>query len=114
MGKNHFSPMNCFKSAFRNVLSTRFPTMAKATSIPRLRKSATMSWITWHAVESMETTGVISKTMYSVGLTSMRSLTYVNNMSLTKDAFAKYNEEPMRQMKTLGMKVPLLSCFMFR
>mmetsp|Transcript_40213 Transcript_40213/g.87676 ORF Transcript_40213/g.87676 Transcript_40213/m.87676 type:complete len:324 (-) Transcript_40213:840-1811(-) len=75
VGKNHWSPMNFFSLALRIVLSTRFPTIAKAVWMPRLRKSETMSWMMWTAVESRLMTGVISRIRYSVLLTSSRSFT---------------------------------------
>mmetsp|Transcript_26943 Transcript_26943/g.78194 ORF Transcript_26943/g.78194 Transcript_26943/m.78194 type:complete len:213 (+) Transcript_26943:607-1245(+) len=75
VGKNHWSPMNVFKPAFRKVLSTRLPTMANAIWMPRWRAVLTTSWRTWMAVESRLTTGVISKTIYSVRFTASRSVT---------------------------------------
>mmetsp|Transcript_33809 Transcript_33809/g.101892 ORF Transcript_33809/g.101892 Transcript_33809/m.101892 type:complete len:201 (+) Transcript_33809:547-1149(+) len=114
VGKNHCSPMYSLSFARLIVFSTRLPTMQKAVWMLRLRQSCTMSCSTWTAVESMVTTGVISRMTYLVLLTSSRSLTYVRIMSLMYAAFAKYIEEPMRQMKTFGTKVPLPSCFMLR
>mmetsp|Transcript_114241 Transcript_114241/g.369101 ORF Transcript_114241/g.369101 Transcript_114241/m.369101 type:complete len:219 (+) Transcript_114241:555-1211(+) len=114
VGKNHCSPMYSLSFARLIVFSTRLPTMQKAVWMLRLRQSCTMSCSTWTAVESMVTTGVISRMTYLVLLTSSRSLTYVRIMSLMYAAFAKYIEEPMRQMKTFWTKLPLPSCFMLR
>mmetsp|Transcript_8108 Transcript_8108/g.18532 ORF Transcript_8108/g.18532 Transcript_8108/m.18532 type:complete len:201 (+) Transcript_8108:728-1330(+) len=114
VGKNHCSPMKDFSPAFRIVRSTRLPTMARATRTPRLRKSLTTSSMACTAVESTLMTGVISRTMYSVGFTPSRSATYASNMSFTKEALAKYKLEPMRAMKTFGTKEPELSCFVLR
>mmetsp|Transcript_47646 Transcript_47646/g.89168 ORF Transcript_47646/g.89168 Transcript_47646/m.89168 type:complete len:208 (+) Transcript_47646:648-1271(+) len=114
VGKNHWSPMNFLRPAFRRVFSTRLPTIANATCIPLMRKSLTTSLITWQADESTLITGVISRTMYSVLLTTSRSVTCASSISLTKDAFAKYRDEPIRAMNTFWIKVPQFSCFIFR
>mmetsp|Transcript_134381 Transcript_134381/g.318539 ORF Transcript_134381/g.318539 Transcript_134381/m.318539 type:complete len:249 (-) Transcript_134381:1432-2178(-) len=114
VGKNHRSPTKLARPALRKVLSKRFPTMAKAICTPLLRKSKTRSSSTWSAVESTLTTAVISSTMYSVRLICANALIRALSQSLMKKALAKYMELPIRAMKTLGTKAPLLSCFKFR
>ena len=53
------APMNFFSPAFLKVFSTRLPVIAKATCMPRMRKSFTTSLMTWQAVESTLITGVL-------------------------------------------------------